>query len=146
MAVWQSEDGKLEGGVSSYEARTAFRPAGGAWQAPERLSPYGQSAEDANVAFDAHGDAFAVWEAYSSDVPEGHAHFSIQAAVRPVGGAWQAPVDLSPVEAPGSVHPSLAVDAQGDAIVTWNRGEVPGVVLCRRRSGRRGARGRLRST
>ncbi len=122
IAVWHNEDGKLEGDVSSYEVRTAFRPAGGAWQAPERLSPYGQSAEDANVAFDEHGDAFAVWEAYGSTVPEGDAHFSIQAAFRPAGGAWQAPVDLSPVEAPGSVHPSLAVDAQGDAIAVWNRG------------------------
>ena len=126
MVVWQSEDGKLEGGVSSYEARTAFRPAGGVWQAPERLSPYGQSAEEANVAFDVHGDAFAVWEAYSSNVPEGDAHFSIQAAFRPAGGVWQALVDLSPVEAPGSVHPSLAVDEQGDAMVSWNRGEGPG--------------------
>jgi hypothetical protein len=126
IAVWHSEDGKLEGGVSSYEVRTAFRPAGGAWQTPERLSPYGQSAEEVDVAFDAHGDAFAVWGAYSSSVPEGDAHFSIQAAFRPAGGAWQAPVDLSPVEAPGSVHPSLAVDVQGDAIVTWNRAEGPG--------------------
>jgi hypothetical protein len=126
IAVWQSEDGKLEGGVSSYEARTAFRSADGAWQAPERLSPYGQSAEEANVAFDAHGDAFAVWEAYSSSVSEGDAHFSVQVAFRPAGGTWQTPVKLSPVEAPGSVHPSLAVDAQGDAIVTWNRAEGPG--------------------
>jgi hypothetical protein len=125
MAVWQSEDGKLEGGVSSYEVRTAFRPAGGAWQAPERLSPYGQSADEANVAFDAHGDAFAVWEAYSRNVPEGDAHFSIQAAFRPAGGTWQAPVDLSPVEAPGGEHPWLAVDARGDAMVTWNRGAGP---------------------
>jgi hypothetical protein len=125
IAVWQSEDGKLEGGVSSYEVRTAFRPAGGAWQIPERLSPYGQSAEEANVAFDAHGDAFAVWDAYSSNVPEGDAHFSVQAAFRPAGGAWQTPVDLSPVEAPGGVHPSLAVDAQGSAMVTWNRGAGP---------------------
>jgi hypothetical protein len=126
MAVWLSEDGKLEDGASSYEARTAFRPAGGAWQAPERLSLYGQSADEANVAFDAHGDAFAAWEAYSSSVPEGDAHFSIQAAFRPAGGAWQAPGDLSPVEAPGSVHSSLAVDVQGDAIVIWNRAEGPG--------------------
>ena len=58
--------------------------------------------------------------------PEGDAHFSIQAAFRPAGGTWQAPVDLSPVEAPGSVHPSLAVDAQGDAMVSWNRAEGPG--------------------
>ena len=125
MAVWQSEDGKVEGGVSSYEARTAFRPADGVWQAPETLSPYGQSAEDADVVFDARGDAFAVWEAYSSSVPEGDAHFSIQAAFRPVGSAWQAPVDLSPVEAPGGEHPWLAVDAQGDAMVSWNRGAGP---------------------
>lgn len=125
MAVWQSEDGKLEGGVSSCEVRTAFRPAGGTWQAPERLSPFGQSADEANVAFDAHGDAFAMWEAYSSNVPEGEAHFSIQAAFRPAGGTWEGPIDLSQVEAPGSVHPSLAVDVQGDAMVTWNRGAGP---------------------
>ncbi len=125
IAVWHSEDGKLEGGVSSYEAQAAFRPAGGAWQIPQRLSAYGQSAEEANVAFDAQGDAFAVWDAYSSDVPEGDAHFSVQAAFRPAGGAWQTSVDLSPVEAPGGVHPSLAVDAQGSAMVTWNRGAGP---------------------
>ncbi len=125
IAVWHSEDGKLEGGVSSYEVQTAFRPAGGAWQVPERLSPYGQSAGEANVAFDAQGDAFAVWDAYSSDVPEGDAHFSVQVTFRPAGGAWQTPVDLSPVEAPGGEHPSLAVDAQGSAMVTWNRGAGP---------------------
>ncbi|MGA2162993.1 MAG: hypothetical protein ABSH36_00820, partial [Solirubrobacteraceae bacterium] len=122
IAVWHSEDGKLEGGVSSYEVQTAFRPAGGAWQIPERLSPYGQSAEDANVGFDGRGDMFAVWDAYNANVPRGDAHFSVQAAFRPVGGAWQAPVDLSPVEAPGGEYPSLAVDGQGDAMVSWDRG------------------------
>ncbi len=125
VAVWRTEDGKLEGGVSSYEVRTAFRPAGSTWQTPERLSPYGQSAEDANVAFDARGDAFAAWGAYNSDVADGGAHFSVQATFRPAGGMWQAPVDLSPVEAPGPENPSLAVDAKGDAMVSWNRGAGP---------------------
>jgi len=127
VAVWSSEDGTLEGGVKKYEVQAAFRSAGGAWQAPETLSAPGEggSADEASVAFDGRGGMFAVWESYSANVPEGDAHFSVRAAFRPAGGAWQAPVDLSPIEAPGGVHPSLAVDAQGDAIVSWNRGAGP---------------------
>jgi PKD domain len=101
--------------------QAAFRSAGGGWLAPETISSPGESAEEQSVAFDARGDAFAVWDGYSANVPEGGAHFGIQAAFRPAGGSWQAPVDLSPVQAPGSGHPQLAVDERGDAIAIWSR-------------------------
>jgi hypothetical protein len=128
VAIWRREDGTLEGGVNKYEVQAAFRPSGGAWQATETLSVpdgAGESADEATVAFDRRGDVFAVWDAYSSNVPNGDAHFRVRSAFRPVGGVWQAPVDLSPVEAPGGEHPSLAVDVQGDATVSWNRGAGP---------------------
>lgn len=126
LAAWQREDGTLETS-NKYEVQVAYRPAGGSWQAPETLSAPGEggSADEASVAFDGRGDMFAVWDAYKANVPRGDAHFSVQAAFRPVGGVWQAPVDLSPVEAPGGEHPSLAVDVQGDAMVSWDRGAGP---------------------
>jgi hypothetical protein len=120
LAVWSSEDGTLSGGSKKYEVQAAFRSAGGAWQAPETLSLYGQSADDASVAFDGKDDAVAVWEAYNGDT------FVVEGSYRPAGGAWQAPVYLSPEEIPGTAHPQVAFDKQGSAIAVWNRGGPSG--------------------
>jgi hypothetical protein len=111
VAVWNGNDGANE-----YLVQAAFRPAGGAWQTPVRLSLYGQEAREPSVAFDGQGNAVAVWEAYNGVT------FVVEAAFRPVGGAWQAPVYLSPEEIPGTAHPQVAFDEQGDAIAVWNRG------------------------
>jgi hypothetical protein len=121
IAAWSSEDGTLADGTTRSELQAAFRSAGGGWRVPETISSPGESADEASVAFDGRGDAFAVWDGYSADVPGGDAHFSIQAAFRPADGTWQAPVDLSLVEAPGVGHPQLAVDERGDAIAIWSR-------------------------
>ena len=120
VAVWSSEDGVLSGGTKKYEIQAAFRPAGGAWQAPETLSvPDGgdESAEDVSVGLDGHGDALAVWQLYTGRT------FVVEAAYRPAGGTWQAPVYLTPEEIPGTGRdPQVVVDEQGDAIAIWNRG------------------------
>jgi hypothetical protein len=121
IAAWSSEDGTLADGTTRSEMQAAFRSAGGGWRAPDTISSPSESADEASVAFDGRGDAFAVWDAYSADVPEGDAHFSIQVAFRPADDRWQAPVDLSLVEAPGVGHPQLAVDERGDAIAIWSR-------------------------
>jgi PKD domain len=113
MALWE----RREGADNSVEA--AFRPAGGAWQAPSSLGSCGESGCEPNVAFDGKGDAVAVWELYSG------AHFNVEAAVKPTGGPWQTPVYLSADEYPGADHPQLAVDELGDAIAVWDRG-LPG--------------------
>jgi len=91
-------------------------PAGAAagWHAPVNLSRVGQSASLPQVAVDAQGTAVAVWQRFNGT------HTIVQSAVRPAGGAWQAPRDLS---APGqeAFEPQVAVDAHGTAVAIWER-------------------------
>lgn len=94
----------------------ATASAAPAWLAPVEL-PAGipgdsQSAGDSSVASDADGDSFAVWQRVDGPV------LSVQAAVRPAGGVWQAPVEIS---TPGTnpFDPVLSVDSEGDAVVAW---------------------------
>ncbi|MGD1056687.1 MAG: PKD domain-containing protein [Solirubrobacteraceae bacterium] len=65
-------------------------------------------------------------------------HRVVQAAFRPAGGEWQAPVDLSeedPLEEP--YEPRVAIDEQGDAVVVWSSGygESGGVMSAFKPSG-----------
>jgi hypothetical protein len=106
VAVWSRYDGV------NYIVQGAVRPAAsGVWEAPADLSAAGQSASGAQVAVDAQGNALAVWHRYSGS------NWIVQGAVRPAGGAWQAPVDL----AVGASAPQVAVDAQGNAVAVWER-------------------------
>ncbi|MGH2915765.1 MAG: hypothetical protein ACRDMX_12345 [Solirubrobacteraceae bacterium] len=80
------------------------------------------------VAMDAAGDAVATWMSYADanyDCP-----CYVRAALRPAGGAFGAPVTLSPageagIGQPGASaalqgFPRVAMDAAGDAIVVWS--------------------------
>ena len=109
-AVWDWWNG------SNYIVQAAFRPAGGTWSASSDLTAPGQSARDAAVAVDAAGNATAVW--YRSN----GSHNVIQAATRPVGGAWSAPTSLS---APGqdARDPRIVVDPHGNATSIWRRND-----------------------
>jgi len=108
VAVWCRYDG------THTIVQSAFRPAGGAWQAPVALSAAGRDALDPQVAFDAAGDAFAVWT--RSDGTNQIA----QAAVRPAGGTWQAPVSLSGA-GQDAAYPQIGADGTGDAVAVWTR-------------------------
>jgi hypothetical protein len=124
VAVWARVDGKEANGIESYAVQAAFRPAGGVWHAPETISPPGESSEEPSIGWDGHGDVVVVWEAYNG------VHFNVEAASKPVGGAWQAPVRLSANEAPGTArHPEVALDEQGNALAVWNRGGPFGGVV-----------------
>ena len=80
--------------------------AGPAWLPPIDLVAAGQHALSPQAAFDAQGDAFAVWLSIRGS------KFIVQAAVRPAAsGAWQAPVDLS-AAGQDAERPQVAVDAQ----------------------------------
>ncbi len=83
--------------------QTAFKPAGGAWQAPVNIS--GEGASSPQVAFDGQGNALAVWDGEDG---------AVQAAFKPTGGAWQAPVDIG-----HGGGPQVAFDGQGDAVAVW---------------------------
>ncbi|MCA1656146.1 MAG: hypothetical protein LC713_00230 [Actinobacteria bacterium] len=92
--------------------QAVVRPAGGGFSAPLDVSlPSEDIALFPDVAIDQAGDAIAVWQRSDGDS-------IIQAAVRPAGGHFSAPVDLS---APGhdSRAPHVVINAAGDAIVVW---------------------------
>ena len=82
VAVWTRLDG-------SDTIQAAVRPAGGDWAEPDDLSDAGQNAAEPGVAIDEAGEAVAVWRRFngSNDI--------VQAAVRPAGGEWSDPDDLS---------------------------------------------------
>lgn len=92
------------------------------WLSPVNISESGENAGVPRVVLDAAGDATAVWDRWNgSDTV-------VETAYRPAGGNWSAPVQLS--EAPNegssegavdSATPSIAVDANGDVSVAWER-------------------------
>jgi PKD domain len=108
FAVWE----RFKPGASIVQA--AIRPAGGAWQEPVTLSEPGQAAYNPEVAVDSHGDAVAVWMRYVASSGER----VIQSALKPVGGAWSAPTNLSPA-GQFAINPKFAVDSHGNAVVVW---------------------------
>jgi PKD domain len=85
-----------------------------AWLAATDISTVGGDTSAPRIAIDEQGDAFAVW--YRTY--DGGSTFVVEVASRPAAtGVWQAPVQI-----PGSgqaAWPDIAVDAQGDAMVTW---------------------------
>jgi hypothetical protein len=109
VAVWTRRDNAANAIVQG-----AVRAAGGSWQAPVNLSAAGHTAVSPQVAVDPQGNAVAVWQRFNS-----RGVLVVQGVVRPVGGGWRAPVELSASDQNPSVHPQVAVDASGDAVAVW---------------------------
>jgi len=109
VAVWQ------RGSAAGVVVQSAARPAGGSWQAPATLSAAARlNRSRPQVAVDPRGNAIAVWERHDA------AKFVVQAAVRPAGGTWQSPANLS-APCRDAFDPQVAVDPQGNAIAVWER-------------------------
>ncbi len=104
VAVWRAYD-------FAYVIRTAARPAGGEWSAPEDL--FAGGGQSPQLAMNGAGDAVVVWilSVAGGDVVA-------QAAERPAGGDWLAPDDLS-VTGEDAGSPSIAIDAAGTATAVW---------------------------
>jgi hypothetical protein len=98
---------------STFVVQSAYRPAGGSWETPTDLSQSGEEGGDPQIALDAHGDAMVVWDGHPSEYED-----VARMAYRPVGGGWQAPVDISD-EGEQIQALQVAFDAQGDAMVVW---------------------------
>jgi Ca2+-binding RTX toxin-like protein len=81
--VWRESDGDTS------SIRAAFRPANGVWQPSQRISAPAPETESPKVAMDSLGNTVAVWHRSS-----GHDSV-VQAAIRPAGGTWSEPQDLS---------------------------------------------------
>jgi PKD domain len=89
----------------------ATHPAGGAWSTPVAVANYIPGLTD-SLASDPAGDTIL---AYTAGFDE------IDAAIDPAGAAWS-PTTPSVVVGHGSSTPSVAMDAVGDAVMTWADG------------------------
>jgi hypothetical protein len=116
VAVWQYFNG------SNTIVQAVTRPAGGAWSTPQDISAAGQSVSFPQVAVDAAGNAIAVWARSNGS------NTIVQAAARPVEGAWGSPQDLS---APGQNAdlPEVAVSPAGDAVAVWQRSDGANTIV-----------------
>ena len=111
VAVWSVFD---SGGA----IRTASRPAGGEWSAPEDL--FVGNGRTPQLAMNAAGDAVAVWSGFDGVDDE-----VTWVAVRPAGGDWSAPEELSVADESDGFFPQVAIDAAGNAIAVWQRFDLP---------------------
>jgi hypothetical protein len=103
--VWRELDGE-ESAI-----RAAFRLAGQAWGSADRISAPSAGTESPEVAMDSLGNSVAVWQRTTGG------DSIVQAAIRPAGGEWGEPQDLS---SPGEVafNPDVALRA-GRVTAVW---------------------------
>jgi hypothetical protein len=108
-AVWEGGSNESKGSL----IQSATRPAGGSWSAPVNLSKPGGFAQEAQIAVDPQGDATAIWARSNGR------DLVVQGAMRPAGGSWSAPVDISAHHGQGGFYPRLVVDSWGNATAVW---------------------------
>ena len=105
-AIWSSTDGR------STMITTRSRRDGGAWGGLHSVSGPDRAADDPCLVVDPVGNLSAVWvgsTAFSSVV---------QASMKPVGGGWGLPVDLSDTSKYAS-DPAIAVGSDGRVTAAW---------------------------
>lgn len=85
------------------------------------LSAPGGSAFTPAIGVDAAGDATVVWSRWDGT------QYVVQAAQRPAGGTWTAPVDLGTSRQPNV--PQVVVDGAGNATAMWRRFEADRTVV-----------------
>jgi len=106
IVVWSERDGGRK------RVFAAARPASGEFGRARALSAPGQHAGAARIAFDAAGDAVAVWRRRS----DATGRFQIQAAVRPAGRDFGPAQGIS-ADGQRARAPQLAIDAT----IVWRR-------------------------
>jgi PKD repeat protein len=115
IVVWQQPDGFTLNTI----VQAAVRPAGGSFGAPVTLSATGSVSVHPQIAMNAAGDAIVAWEHLANQ------EVVIQAAVRPAGGSFAAPVDVS-AAGPQGEPPGVALDSAGTATVVWTQTSAAG--------------------
>ena len=95
--------------------QAATRPGDGTFSAPVNLSTTGPTSyASQRIATNAAGETVAVWSG-SDD-----ANTIVEAATRPTGGVFSAPLDLSATGRDAD-SAQAAIDAAGNAVVVWTR-------------------------
>jgi hypothetical protein len=108
ISVWTRSDG------SFFRIQYSTRTATGAWTPAQTISDPNQSASNPDVAIDNSGNALVAWSRSDGT------NIRIQAAFRPSGGSFAAPVTISD---PGfdATKPAIDFDSSGKALITWQR-------------------------
>jgi hypothetical protein len=96
----------------TYQVQTRTLSAAGALGSTQTLSPDGVIGSKPQVALDAEGDAVAAW------LQESGGSLRVQARARSAAGVL-GPVKTLSYASQFAFNPQLAVDAEGDALVTW---------------------------
>ncbi len=94
----------------------AYLPFGGAWTAPVNISHNAAGSVDSRVRADAAGNVFAVWDDSLASST------NVSFAMKPAGGAWSAPLDISSVTGAIGWLPQIALYeglSGTEALVTW---------------------------
>ncbi|MEA2407535.1 MAG: hypothetical protein QOE69_1654 [Thermoleophilaceae bacterium] len=110
IAVWGS---RPDDGLPGQNIWTSTRPAGGRWQS-RSLVWGGAYAVDPVIASDPDGNAVTAWLGDAVDLEE-NVHVASRSGAT---GAWS---DVTDFEAAGAdqFEPDVAINARGDAVVTW---------------------------
>jgi hypothetical protein len=99
--------------------QSSSRPPGGGWSQPVTISGGTTEPGSPEIAVDGTGAAVVVWEAQFRS--GGPLSSIVESASRPPGGAWSAPVFLTPKK-PAFAKPKLAIDGAGEAVAIWVHG------------------------
>ena len=96
--------------------QSSYRLSGGSWEPAQVLSEPGRrnpATLVARVAFDAIGNAVALWNMSFDDIT-----FNIESAVRPIRGTWTEPTDIVTSNL-YAYETDLAVSSLGDALAVY---------------------------
>jgi hypothetical protein len=111
MAVWQQSDGH-----HSHIRSSRFLPGVG-WGTTTSMGSAATHASAPQIAFDARGNALAVWQQFDGLQTQVWASQQSEA-----GGNWAHAAQLGVRAGPGdSLNPTLAVDAVGKATALWQQ-------------------------
>ncbi len=96
-----------------YAIESATRPAGGTWSSPVEISAEGRFADVPEVVVAPDGSATAVWRANDDNVSP----LQIEYADMSAGGTWSSAQVMPNSDTAGD--PQLAVDDEGNTLITW---------------------------
>jgi hypothetical protein len=121
VAAWR----RFDAGTGSYVIQAATHPPGGGFSAPVDVSVSDTAAQpqEIQVAVNRAGAAAIVWRQKDPGSAVDPDQFSILASFRPPGGAFSAPVLVSPAPVDAETEagsPRIAVDLNGDTVVVWS--------------------------
>jgi hypothetical protein len=117
VLTWERFDGSNPG-VCCDRVQTRARSAAGSLSSVQALSNAGQSASVPQVAVDADGDAVFTWRRSDGSSPT--CCRLVEARTRSAAGTLRPFTTLSD-QGQDAFFPQVGVDADGDAVVTWQR-------------------------